>query len=108
MTEEEEEARQQQLLSSWEPSVGSSVWGWSRVCPTLQEGPHAPPCQRSLHVAAVLKDQMFIFGGYDGSNRVNDFCASLRHARVTSSLSRELATPPPALFRFRRSVFASL
>ena len=47
---------------------GSSVWGWSRV-PAAADGPNAPPCQRSLHVAAVLKDKMLVFGGYDGSNR---------------------------------------
>ena len=49
------------LMSGWESSVassgaGSSVWGWSRViAPALHEGAHAPPCQRSLHVAAVLR-----------------------------------------------------
>ena len=31
------------------------------------------PCQRSLHVAAVYNKKLFLFGGYDGSNRVNDF-----------------------------------
>ncbi len=51
------------LMSGWESSAasngaGSSVWGWSRVvAPALHEGAHAPPCQRSLHVAAVLKDK---------------------------------------------------
>ncbi|CAD7939083.1 unnamed protein product [Amoebophrya sp. A120] len=31
-----------------------------------------PPRQRSLHVGIVLNDCLWIFGGYDGSNRVND------------------------------------
>ena len=33
----------------------------------------APPRQRSLHVGICLHDALYIFGGYDGSNRVNDF-----------------------------------
>lgn len=32
-----------------------------------------PPRQRSLHVGIVLNDGLYVFGGYDGSNRVNDF-----------------------------------
>jgi len=32
-----------------------------------------PPCERSLHASAVWKDQLFIFGGYDGDSRRNDF-----------------------------------
>mmetsp|Transcript_13575 Transcript_13575/g.31683 ORF Transcript_13575/g.31683 Transcript_13575/m.31683 type:complete len:551 (-) Transcript_13575:450-2102(-) len=50
----------------------ANVWRWTNVaCP--QDGPTGPPCQRSLHVASVLKDKIFVFGGYDGQNRVNDF-----------------------------------
>ncbi|EGZ30586.1 hypothetical protein PHYSODRAFT_323948 [Phytophthora sojae] len=37
------------------------------------ENPSAAPCHRSLHVCAVRKDSLYIFGGYDGSNRINDF-----------------------------------
>jgi len=32
-----------------------------------------PPRQRSLHAGTVVGDCLYIFGGYDGSNRVNDF-----------------------------------
>lgn len=32
-----------------------------------------PPRQRSLHAGTVVGDCIYIFGGYDGSNRVNDF-----------------------------------
>ncbi|RYY68915.1 hypothetical protein EON63_24270 [archaeon] len=51
---------------------------------TLREGPKGRwetiearvdsvlPCQRSLHAGAVWKDCFVIFGGYDGSRRVND------------------------------------
>eukprot|EP00923_Selenidium_pygospionis_P000895 GHVN01001390.1.p1 GENE.GHVN01001390.1~~GHVN01001390.1.p1 ORF type:complete len:576 (+),score=44.88 GHVN01001390.1:1076-2803(+) len=31
------------------------------------------PTPRSLHVAAVVATHMYLFGGYDGSNRVSDF-----------------------------------
>ncbi|TDH68997.1 hypothetical protein CCR75_000926 [Bremia lactucae] len=37
------------------------------------ENPSVAPCPRSLHVCAVRKDSLYIFGGYDGSNRINDF-----------------------------------
>ena len=30
------------------------------------------PCQRSLHAAAVYKDNKLVFGGYDGHQRLND------------------------------------
>ena len=33
----------------------------------------APPCERFCHVGAVYKSSFFIFGGYDGNNRLNDF-----------------------------------
>lgn len=31
------------------------------------------PSQRSLHVGVVLDDCLYIFGGYDGTQRTNDF-----------------------------------
>ncbi|UIZ27844.1 hypothetical protein KXD40_004310 [Peronospora effusa] len=37
------------------------------------ENPSAAPCHRSLHVCAVRKDSLYVFGGYDGSSRINDF-----------------------------------
>mmetsp|Transcript_8966 Transcript_8966/g.15580 ORF Transcript_8966/g.15580 Transcript_8966/m.15580 type:complete len:685 (-) Transcript_8966:243-2297(-) len=46
--------------------------GWTHV-PTDPSTLGRTPCQRSLHAAAVLRDSMYIFGGYDGLNRVNDF-----------------------------------
>ncbi|KAF1792251.1 Kelch-type beta propeller [Phytophthora cactorum] len=41
--------------------------------PVPCENPSAAPCHRSLHVCAVRKDSLYIFGGYDGSSRINDF-----------------------------------
>ncbi|TDH68635.1 hypothetical protein CCR75_000937 [Bremia lactucae] len=31
------------------------------------------PCQRRSHSAVVYKDSLFVFGGYDGDRRLNDF-----------------------------------
>jgi hypothetical protein len=31
------------------------------------------PAQRFCHVACMYEDSMYVFGGYDGSNRLNDF-----------------------------------
>lgn len=30
------------------------------------------PCQRSLHAGSIWKDNLIIFGGYDGHQRIND------------------------------------
>ena len=46
--------------------------GWTNVS-TDSSTLGRPPCQRSLHAAAVVHDSMYVFGGYDGLNRVNDF-----------------------------------
>lgn len=42
---------------------------WERV---EQRVGNIPPCQRSLHAAACWKDNMLVFGGYDGHVRLND------------------------------------
>ena len=35
--------------------------------------PQGQPGHRFCHVGVVERDSMFVFGGYDGSNRLNDF-----------------------------------
>lgn len=45
--------------------------GWTQVSINLATSGR-PPCQRSLHAAAVLRDSLYVFGGYDGLHRVND------------------------------------
>eukprot|EP00397_Hematodinium_sp_SG-2012_P039098 GEMP01042634.1.p1 GENE.GEMP01042634.1~~GEMP01042634.1.p1 ORF type:complete len:502 (+),score=78.77 GEMP01042634.1:151-1656(+) len=50
-----------------------------------------PPRQRSLHVGIVVNDGLYIFGGYDGSNRVNDF---YKFDFKTSRWSLIMATSP--------------
>ena len=44
---------------------------WLRVQTDANAPDGAGPCQRSLHVAAVWRDRMLCFGGYDGSHRVD-------------------------------------
>jgi len=46
----------------------SAINQWSAVKYTGM-----PPRQRSLHAGIMVDDSLYIFGGYDGSNRVNDF-----------------------------------
>lgn len=42
---------------------------WERV---EQRMGNIPPCQRSLHASACWRDNMLVFGGYDGHVRLND------------------------------------
>jgi len=32
-----------------------------------------PPTSRDRHISVIYKESIYIFGGYDGFNRVNDF-----------------------------------
>uniref|UniRef100_A0AAV1TDC4 BTB domain-containing protein n=1 Tax=Peronospora matthiolae TaxID=2874970 RepID=A0AAV1TDC4_9STRA len=48
----------------------SSTRSW---VPVPCDNPSAAPRHRSLHACAVCKDSLYVFGGYDGSNRTNDF-----------------------------------
>ena len=52
-----------------EEDDNSSI-GWSEV-----EANGVPPSARSLHSAALLNGVLYIFGGYDGNQRVNSFHA---------------------------------
>jgi hypothetical protein len=59
-------------VSFLESRNNSPVIGWEVVEPKALS---TIPCQRSLHAAAVWKDQFLVFGGYDGLHRVNDLYA---------------------------------
>lgn len=52
-----------------------------------------PPRQRSLHAGIVVGDCLYIFGGYDGSNRVNDFYKFSFKAAKWSQIVSTGATP---------------
>uniref|UniRef100_A0A7S2R715 BTB domain-containing protein n=1 Tax=Mucochytrium quahogii TaxID=96639 RepID=A0A7S2R715_9STRA len=47
--------------------------GWEQVRVNLNGYQCQPPTQRSLHVSLVYHESMYVFGGYDGAGRVNDF-----------------------------------
>ena len=51
-----------------EECLENKAWCWSNV--PVQS---APPCQRSLHTGVVLESSLYVFGGYDGVQRTNDF-----------------------------------
>ena len=53
---------------SWEEILSSSTVG--------AKGAHnstSPPCPRFCHTGAVYNSSVYIFGGYDGQHRLNDF-----------------------------------
>ena len=57
------------------PHTLMSSSGWSSVPTDSGAAGGVPPCERSLHSAAVLNGTMYVFGGYNGQARVNDFHA---------------------------------
>mmetsp|Transcript_20838 Transcript_20838/g.62085 ORF Transcript_20838/g.62085 Transcript_20838/m.62085 type:complete len:510 (-) Transcript_20838:210-1739(-) len=66
----------------------SAINQWSMVKYT-----GVPPRQRSLHAGIVVGDSLYIFGGYDGSNRVNDFYKFSFKASKWSQISVAGASP---------------
>ena len=56
-------------------SIGASspFTGWTTVTINTSDPGGTPPCQRSLHSAAVVRDTLYVMGGYDGQARLNDF-----------------------------------
>ena len=67
---------------------------WLRVQTDANAPDGAGPCQRSLHVAAVWRDRMLCFGGYDGSHRVNDCWEFDFGKRAWSTVRPSSGTPP--------------
>ncbi|TMW64826.1 hypothetical protein Poli38472_008993 [Pythium oligandrum] len=57
------------------------------------ENPSAAPCVRALHACAIRKDSLYIFGGYDGSNRLNDFY-EFNFTRKIWSVMLAIGAPP--------------
>jgi len=68
---------------------------------TLVKHTGTPPHQRSLHAGIVVKGCLYIFGGYDGSNRVNDL---YRFSFKASKWSQVLVTGPAPSARDRHVV----
>jgi hypothetical protein len=77
----------------------STLTGWSEVQVSQEPGGghSVPPSPRSLHAAAVLNGVMYVFGGYDGSQRVNTFHAfSFAEKRWSPVLPSAHSAPPPS------------
>ena len=73
----------------------NSGWSLMELSSTTSGG--APPCERSLHSAAVLNGCLYVFGGYDGHARVNDFhCFSFSEKRFSPVLPASNSGRPPS------------
>jgi N-acetylneuraminic acid mutarotase len=76
----------------------------SQSCWTLIDASENVPSQRSLHVGVILDDSLFVFGGYDGTHRTNDFYKfdffTCRWSIITS-----LNNPPSARDRHTAIVY---
>jgi len=71
--------------------------GWAVVDVMEGEAGGAPPCERSLHAAAVLNGNLCVFGGYDGQSRCNDFHAfSFTEKRWSPVLPSAASGNPPS------------
>jgi hypothetical protein len=77
------------------PSKPSSPAKWRQVKSSSVD----QPGHRFCHVAAVYLDAMYIFGGYDGSERLNDF---IRFDFAAHDLSFEV--PPSTLISDMRNL----
>jgi len=69
----------------------SAIQQWSLVKFTGM-----PPRQRSLHAGIAVGDCLYIFGGYDGSNRVNDFYKFNFKASKWSQITNVTGASPSA------------
>lgn len=71
--------------------------GWSLMETSSSMTGGTPPCERSLHTAAVLNGCLYMFGGYDGQTRVNDFhCFSFAEKRFSPVLPASNSGQPPS------------
>eukprot|EP00918_Siedleckia_nematoides_P096254 GHVU01211143.1.p1 GENE.GHVU01211143.1~~GHVU01211143.1.p1 ORF type:complete len:532 (+),score=90.99 GHVU01211143.1:322-1917(+) len=83
-------------LRSSSSSAGGTMFEWREV-----RALGTPPTQRSLHSAVVVGNRMYVIGGYDGHNRVDEFhCFDYDTRRwtsvpVNSDRSPSAVGPPP-------------
>lgn len=81
-----------ELAQPSSPSQAASGWSVVSTVPGS-----LPPCPRSLHSAAVLNGALYIFGGYNGQVRVNDFHAySFATRRWSPVLAAANSGRPPS------------
>ena len=81
-----------ELAQPSSPSQAASGWSVVNTVPGS-----LPPCARSLHSTAVLNGSLYIFGGYNGQVRVNDFHAySFATRRWSPVLAAANSGRPPS------------
>ena len=67
-----------------------NYWIWQEV-PTTQQ----TPLQRSLHISVVHKNDIYIFGGYDGTVRTNDFYRYKTDKKIWEKIKAKGKPPSP-------------
>jgi leucine-zipper-like transcriptional regulator 1 len=68
-------------------------------------GPAFVPRQRFCHVGVVYESSLYVFGGYDGSERLHDFCQfDLAHLDSTLGGANGLLVPPSTILADFRSL----
>ena len=78
--------------NSLSPLPAASGWSVVDVAPGS-----VPPCARSLHSAAIMNGALYVFGGYNGQARVNDFHAfSFANRRWSPVLAAANSGHPPS------------
>lgn len=81
-----------ELAQPGSPSHGATGWSVVNTNPGS-----TPPCARSLHSAAILNGSLYVFGGYNGQARVNDFHAySFASRRWSPVLAAANSGRPPS------------
>lgn len=68
---------------------------WHQIESSSQNEVH-PPCPRSLHASVALNNNFYIFGGYDGTNRRNDFYSFNFSTNTWSELNPNGSASPPS------------
>jgi len=77
------------------PTTPTEVGKWRQV----KTNPTDQPSRRFCHVGAVHHESMYIFGGYDGAERLNDF---VRFDFAVHDMSVEV--PPPSIIQDLRAL----
>ena len=68
---------------------------WHQIESAQQNEVH-PPCPRSLHASVAVNNNFYIFGGYDGTNRRNDFFCFNFSTNTWSELNQNGSAQPPS------------
>jgi N-acetylneuraminic acid mutarotase len=68
---------------------------WHQIESCHQNEVH-PPCPRSLHASVAVNNNFYIFGGYDGTNRRNDFFCFNFTTNTWSELNPNGSPQPPS------------